>query len=107
MARPRNPRRRLPGIFSIRAMSVEERGQLAVALHYDKKGAPRVVAKGKGSIGEKIIEVAKAHDIPIEENEVLAGALSKVELGDEIPPELYKAVAEVLVFVLRLSGRIR
>jgi len=86
---------------------VETRGQLAVALHYDKKGAPRVVAKGRGSIGEKIIEIAKAHDIPIEENEVLAGALSKVELGDEIPPELYKAVAEVLVFVLRLSGRIR
>jgi len=88
-------------------MSVEARGQLAVALHYDKKGAPRVVAKGRGSIGEKIIEIAKAHDIPIEENEVLAGALSKVELGDEIPPELYKAVAEVLVFVLRLSGRAR
>jgi len=88
-------------------MSVETRSQLAVALHYDKKGAPRVVAKGRGSIGEKIIELAKAHDIPIEENEVLAGALSKVELGDEIPPELYKAVAEVLVFVLRLSGRIR
>ncbi len=87
-------------------MSVETRSQLAVALHYDKKGAPRVVAKGRGSIGEKIIEVAKAHDIPIEENDVLAGALSKVELGDEIPPELYKAVAEVLVFVLRLSGRI-
>jgi len=64
-------------------MSVEARGQLAVALHYDKKGAPRVVAKGRGSIGEKIIELAKAHDIPIEENEVLAGALSKVELGDE------------------------
>ena len=88
-------------------MSVEKRSQLAVALHYDRKGAPRVVAKGRGSIGEKIIELAKAHDIPIEENDVLAGALSKVELGDEIPPELYKAVAEVLVFVLRLSGRIR
>ena len=88
-------------------MSGETRNQLAVALHYDKKGAPRVVAKGKGSIGEKIIEVAKAHDIPIEENEVLAGALSNVELGDEIPAELYKAVAEVLIFVLRLSRRIR
>ena len=88
-------------------MSVETRNQLAVALHYDKKGAPRVVAKGRGSIGEKIIEIAKAHDIPIEENEVLAGALSKIELGDEIPPELYRAVAEVLVFVLRLTGRIR
>jgi flagellar biosynthesis protein len=44
---------------------------------------------------------------PIEENEVLAGALSNVELGDEIPAELYKAVAEVLIFVLRLSGRVR
>jgi flagellar biosynthesis protein len=88
-------------------MSVETRKQLAVALHYDRTGAPRVVAKGRGSIGEKIIEVAKAHNIPVEENEVLAGALSNVELGDEIPVELYKAVAEVLIFVLRLSGRIR
>ncbi|KQW22607.1 type III secretion protein [Afipia sp. Root123D2] len=80
---------------------------LAVALHYDRKGAPRVVAKGRGTLGAKIIEVAKEHDIPIEENEVLAGALSNVELGDEIPAEIYKAVAEVLVFVMRLSGRIR
>lgn len=88
-------------------MSVEVRNRLAVALHYDKKGAPRVIAKGKGTIGAKIIELAKAHDIPIEENEVLAGALSHVEIGDEIPEELYKAVAEVLIFVLRLTGRIR
>jgi flagellar biosynthesis protein len=88
-------------------MSTETRNQLAVALHYDKTGAPRVVAKGRGTLGARIIEVAKANDIPIEENEILAGALSRIELGDEIPAELYKAVAEVLVFVLRLSGRIR
>ena len=88
-------------------MSVELRNQLAVALHYDRTGAPRVVAKGKGPIGKKIIEVAKAHDIPIEENEVLVGALSNVEIGDEIPQELYKAVAEVLTFVLGLSSRVR
>ena len=88
-------------------MIVESKNPLAVALHYDRSGAPRVVAKGRGSIGARIIEVARAHDVPIEENEVLAGALSHVELGDEIPAELYKAVAEVLVFVLRLSGRIR
>lgn len=86
-------------------MIVQPKRQLAVALHYDRTGAPRVTAKGQGTVGEKIIEVAKAHDIPIEENEVLAGALANVELGDEIPAELYKAVAEVLVFVLRLSGR--
>ena len=84
-----------------------KKSQLAVALHYDKKGAPRVVAKGKGTIGEKIIEIARANNIPIEENELLAGALSNVELGDEIPGELYKAVAEVLIFVLRLSGRLK
>lgn len=88
-------------------MSVETRRKLAVALHYDRTGAPRVVAKGNGSIGARIIEMAKAHDIPIEENEVLAGALSNVEIGDEIPAELYKAVAEVLIFVLKLSGRVR
>ena len=84
-------------------MSTEPKNQLAVALHYDRTGAPRVVAKGKGAVGAKIIEIAKEHDVPIEENEILAGALSNVELGDEIPAELYKAVAEVLVFVLRLS----
>jgi flagellar biosynthesis protein len=88
-------------------MSTGKKRQLAVALHYDQLGAPRVVAKGKGSIGDKIIEIAKANNIPIQENEVLAGALSNVELGDEIPAELYKAVAEVLIFVLRLTGRAR
>jgi flagellar biosynthesis protein len=87
-------------------VNAETKNQLAVALHYDRTGAPRVVAKGKGAIGKKIIEVANAHDIPIEENEVLAGALSNVELGDEIPPELYKAVAEVLIFVLRLTKQL-
>lgn len=81
--------------------------QLAVALQYDHSGAPRVVAKGRGDIGARIVELARAHDIPIEENEVLAGALSHIDLGDEIPEELYRAVAEVLVFVLRMSGRAR
>jgi flagellar biosynthesis protein len=90
-------------------MNTKPEGQIAVALSYErgKKDAPRVVARGRGTIGEKIIEVAKANNVPIEENEVLAGALSNVEIGDEIPEELYKAVAEVLIFVLRLSGRVR
>jgi len=88
-------------------MKVETSSRLAVALHYDKTGAPRVTAKGKGSIGAKIIEVARENNIPIEENEVLAGALANVEIGDEIPTELYKAVAEVLAFVLGLSRRVR
>ena len=84
-------------------MNAGTENRLAVALHYDRSGAPRVVAKGRGTIGKQISAVARAHDIPIEENEILAGALANVELGDEIPSELYKAVAEVLIFVLRLT----
>lgn len=80
---------------------------LAVALHYDKKGAPTVVAKGRGEIGRTIIEVAREHNVPIEENDALAAALSDVDLGDEVPVELYKAVAEVLVYILRTTGQIR
>ena len=80
---------------------------IAVALQYDKQGAPRVVAKGKGTIAAKIVEVAQEHNVPIQENEVLAGALSNVEIGEEIPAELYKAVAQVLIFVMKLSGRLR
>jgi flagellar biosynthesis protein len=79
---------------------------LAVALHYEKPGAPRVVAKGRGDVGRKIIETAKGHGVPIEENAGLAEALSRVELEDQIPEALYRAVAEVLVFILRVSGRL-
>lgn len=80
---------------------------LAIALHYEKPGAPRVVAKGRGDVGQKIIETARAHGVPIEENAGLAEALSQVELDDEIPEALYRAVAEVLVFILRMSGHVR
>ena len=75
----------------------------AIALVYEKPGAPRVVAKGNGEVGRKLIEVAQAHGIPIEQNAGLAAALSGVELDDEIPVELYRAVAEVLSFVLRVN----
>ena len=88
-------------------MSEPQRTPLAVALHYEKPGAPTVVAKGRGAIGDKIIATARAHGVPIEENAGLAAALAEVEIGSEIPAELYKAVAEVLLFILRVSGRIR
>lgn len=88
-------------------MSDSLKPSLAVALLYDRSGAPRVVAKGRGAIGDRIVEIAQAHNVPIEENALLAGALSNIEIGDEIPEELYRAVAEVLVFVLRMAGRTR
>ncbi|MGE4518642.1 MAG: EscU/YscU/HrcU family type III secretion system export apparatus switch protein [Desulfobacteraceae bacterium] len=73
----------------------------AVALKYDRSSdsAPRVKASGKGKTAEKIIETAKAHNIPVAEDADLAEVLSKLELEDEIPPDLYKAVAELLAYV--------
>jgi flagellar biosynthesis protein len=82
-------------------------GPIAVALHYEKHETPRVVASGRGAVGEKIIETAKANGVPIENNPGLAAALAQIEIGDEIPLDLYKAVAEVLIFILRMSGRLR
>lgn len=78
---------------------------LAVALHYDGAGAPRLVAKGRGDVAERILEVAREHDVPLHEDPALARALARLELGEEIPRALYHAVAEVLAFAMRLSGR--
>ncbi len=80
----------------------------AVALKYErgKDKAPKVIAKGKGHIGEKIIQIAKEHNIPIKEDPVLVEALSQIEINQEIPPELYKAVAEILAFVYRQTKKI-
>ena len=76
----------------------------AVALEYDPSDiAPRILAIGKGQVAERIIETAKKEDIPIHRDEKLAKTLSKLEIGDTIPPELYEVVAEVLVFVDRLE----
>ena len=80
--------------------------QRAVALHYDQKGAPTVLATGEGEIARLIKERAEAAGVPLVEDPKLSYLLSKIPLGDEIPPELYRAVAEVLVFVLRLEKSI-
>lgn len=75
----------------------------AVALHYDQKQAPKVVAKGEGVIAEQIIKAAAEHGIYIQENPLLAQALGAVELDEEIPVELYTAVAEIIGFVMSLK----
>ncbi len=72
---------------------------LAVALHYSGRGAPRVVAKGSGLVADNIIASARSHGVPLDEDAALASALARVELGREIPRELYVAVAQVLAFV--------
>jgi flagellar biosynthesis protein len=75
----------------------------AVALKYEEDGrsAPKVVAKGKGAIAQKIMEKADEFDIPIFQNKALAESLLNLDLDEQIPPNLYKAVAEVFVWLMR------
>ena len=79
----------------------------AVALLYEGVGAPRVTAKGKGELAERIVEIAEAHGVAVEENAALAEALSAIELDQEIPIELYQAVAQVISYVLRTAQNAR
>lgn len=75
---------------------------LAIALEYDGTGAPRVTAKGAGDVARRIVETAREYDVPVEQNHLLAQALSKVELDEQIPEELYRATAQIIAFVLAL-----
>lgn len=77
----------------------------AVALSYESGDqAPKILATGKGYVAEKIIETANKENVPIHKDEKLAATLSKLEIGDYIPKELYGVVAEILVFVDRVEG---
>jgi flagellar biosynthesis protein len=79
----------------------------AVALRYDAEqdAAPRVVAKGNRIVAERIIEIARENDVPIHEDPDLVAVLAKLDVEQEIPDRLYRAVAEVLAFVYRVAGR--
>ncbi|HSW63003.1 MAG TPA: EscU/YscU/HrcU family type III secretion system export apparatus switch protein [Dissulfurispiraceae bacterium] len=80
----------------------------AAALRYNprQEQSPRVVAKGSGLIAEKILGIAKENNIPLREDKQLVEILSTLDLGQEIPPELYKAVAEILAFVYRMTNKV-
>jgi flagellar biosynthesis protein len=72
----------------------------AVAIAYEPgEAAPKILATGKGKVAEKIIETAKENDVPTYKDDKLADTLSRLQIGDMIPPELYGVVAEILVFV--------
>lgn len=73
----------------------------AAALQYspDKDEAPKIVALGRGEVAERIVETAKENDIPIHEDAQLSKVLNSMNIGDEIPRELYGIVAEILIFV--------
>jgi flagellar biosynthesis protein len=80
---------------------------LAVALKYEQPHAPRITAIGRGELARRIVELAEASNVPISENPDLATALSHIDIDREIPEQLYRAVAEVLAYILRVSGSIR
>jgi flagellar biosynthesis protein len=77
------------------------------ALKYkaNEDAAPKVVAKGSGWLADKILEVARENRIPLKEDRQLVEVLSAIDLNREIPPELYKAVAEILAFVYRMTKK--
>lgn len=81
-------------------MKKEEKPKQAIALSYDpEEEAPRVIASGRGELAERIIDRAKEADIPVHKDDKLADTLSRLDIGDMIPPELYEVVAEIIVFV--------
>lgn len=82
-----------------------------MALEYNpEEDAPKVIASGRGALAERIIERAQESDVPIHRDDKLADTLSRLQIGEMIPPELYEVVAEILVFVDsmdKMKGKIR
>ncbi len=81
-------------------MPEEKKVKQAIALEYNpNEDAPKVIATGRGAVAERMIEKAKDYRVPVHRDDKLADTLSRLEIGDMIPPELYEVVAEILVFV--------
>ncbi|MCU7852055.1 MAG: EscU/YscU/HrcU family type III secretion system export apparatus switch protein [Candidatus Thiodiazotropha sp. (ex Monitilora ramsayi)] len=78
---------------------------LAIALNYDGENTPRLTAKGRDELAQRILTLAEEHNVPLHEDAELAALLSQIPLGEEIPESLYRAVAEVIAFAYLLSGK--
>ena len=87
-------------------MKPKHKRTVAAAIQYDpeKDAAPRVTAKGKGYVADKIIELAKKHGIPVKNDPCLVEILSRLDIDEQIPVEVYRAVAEILAFVYSLNS---
>ena len=89
-----------PDLWGFLKKDEKAKEKTAVAIAYEPGDvAPKILATGKGEVAERIIETAKENDVPFYQDHKLAETLSKLEIGDAIPPELYDVVAEILVFV--------
>lgn len=78
---------------------------MALGYNRQKDNAPKVLATGSGEVAKNIINLAKSHDIPIKEDADLVEVLSKVDLNEEVPPNLYKAVAEIFSFLYQMTNK--
>jgi flagellar biosynthesis protein len=85
---------------------MKEERKKAAALKYRQgvDAAPKVVATGRGWLAERIISLAREHGVPIHEDKALVEILSTLDMYEETPPELYRAVAEVLTFIYKING---
>jgi flagellar biosynthesis protein len=83
----------------------EDELRQAVALFYDGEEAPTVTAKGEGATAEEIIQIAQEHGITLCENKALLELLMTLELGDQIPENLYTAIAQIIAFAYYLQGK--
>lgn len=77
----------------------------AVALQYDGQHAPTVTAAADGELARKMIELARAHGVPLFENPALAQLLATIELGEEIPETLYRCIAQIIAFAYTIQGK--
>ena len=79
----------------------------AIALRYSPETgtAPKIVAKGEGFVAEEILRIARESDVPLRQDPARAGALATLDIGSQIPPELFRAVAEVLAFVYKMNAK--
>lgn len=87
-------------------MKDQDKEKKAVALKYErgKDAAPKLTAKGRGKVADKILALAREHGIPVEKDSALMEALYRLDINEEIPEELYQVVAELLAFIYRMNA---
>lgn len=87
-------------------MAKEQAVNVAVALNWDGQSAPRVTAKGRGEVAERILELARKHNVPVDQEPALIEVLAEVELGRQIPDKLFVAIAQVIAFAYTVRGQL-
>lgn len=94
------------GDMEFDAEEIMPEGRRAVAIQYDKETmtAPAIVATGRGHVAAQIVRIARENNVPLRSDPMLAESLAGLDLGAQIPPELYRAVAEVLAFIYKLNA---